>query len=89
MIIEYDLQGSKMLHKGIFDTAGIWVKYEAEQEPGFTEIDGWKIYSNFSFAFYHRDRVIVDEVYNVLVGCLRGSQGKDIENLGYIRKLNK
>lgn len=89
MIIEYELTGSNMLHKGIFDTAGIWVKYESHGEAGFPEIEGWKIYSNFSFAFYHTDRVIVEEVYNVLIGCFRGNQGREIANIGYIRKLNK
>lgn len=89
MIIEYELQGSIMLHKGIFDTAGIWVKYEPVGEADLPEIEGWKIYSNFSFAFYHIDRVIVEDVYNVLIGCLRGSQGREINQVGYLRKLNK
>ncbi len=89
MIIEFELQGSKLLHKGIFDTNGFWVKYEPQRENEESEPDGWKIYSHFSFAFYHIDRVIVEDVYNVLIGCLRGSQGRDIPNVGYIRKLNK
>ncbi len=101
MIIEFELQGSKCLHKGLFDTTGFWVKYEPEMEAQLsknhedavaTVIEvpkGWKLYSHFSFAFYHEDKAIVDMVYNVLTGCLRGSQGRDIEGIGYIKKLNK
>ena len=109
MIIEFELQGSKCLHKGLFDTTGFWVKYEPEMETQlrrdgerragengeqlFSTIvevpKGYKLYSHFSFAFYHEDKAIVDMVYNVLTGCLRGSQGRDIEGIGYVRKLNK
>lgn len=89
MIIEFELQGSTMLHKGIFETTGFWIKYEPHGETfENSEIEGWKLYSHISFCFYHKDRVVVDEVYNVLIGCLRGSQGRDIPNVGFIRKLN-
>jgi len=97
MIIEFELQGSKCLHKGIFDTTGFWVKNEVEyigadvDDEGNIEwvAVGYKLYSHFSFAFYHEDKEVFDEVYNVLIGVLRGSSGRDIDGIGYIRKLNK
>jgi len=104
MIIEFELQGSKCLHKGVFDTTGFWVKYELEfcdmiehtdnDNGGFDEKlvqwpNGAKIFSHFSFSFYHEDKAVVDLVYGALMGVLRGNQGKDLESIGYIRKLNK
>ena len=97
MIIEFELQGSKCLHKGIFDTDGFWVKYEAEIENGRIkedgtfewEILGYKLYSHFSFTFYHNDKSVVDLVYNRLISILRGSNSIDIEDVGYFRRLNK
>lgn len=94
MIIEFQLQGSKMLHKGLFDTDGVWIKFEAQYCDEYNignpnAIDGYKIYSNFSFAFYHTDKAICDLVYSKLVSVLRGSVAADIEDVGYIRKLNK
>ncbi len=32
MIVEFELQGSKCLHKGIFSTDGFWVKFEEDVE---------------------------------------------------------
>jgi hypothetical protein len=97
MIIEFELQGSKMLHKGIFDTTGFWAKYEPEIENVVIkddgsfewEILGYKIYSHFSFTFYHADKEVVDLVYSKLISVLRGAMGADIEGIGYIRRLNK
>lgn len=99
MIIEFELQGSKALHKGIFDTTGLWIKYEACFEEGLHTEDGignpqptpngYKLYSHFSFAYYHTEKGIVDKVYERLISILRGSNNVEIENIGYIRKLNK
>jgi len=98
MIIEFELQGSKCLHKGIFDTQGFWVKYESEQEHIECSnglmipdpvIDGWKIYSHCSFCFYHEDKEVVDLVYSKLISVMRGALGADIEGVGHIRRLNK
>lgn len=91
MIIEFELQGSKCLHKGIFDTQGFWVRYEPHGEnlEGGSNPEGWKIYSHGSFSFYHEDKTIVDEIYSRLLSILRGSQGIDIEKVGFLRKLNK
>lgn len=93
MLIEFELQGSRCLHKGIFDTQGFWVKFEPEEEElpmttnNFTA--GYKIYSHFSFAFFHEDKQVVDLVYARLISVLRGANSVDIENVGYFRKLNK
>jgi hypothetical protein len=94
MIIEFELLGSKTLHKGVFDSTGFWVKYEVDRDENLSDsesdyINGYKIFSHFSFAFYHTDQAIVDLVYSKLVSVLRGSMSADIEGVGYIRKLNK
>lgn len=96
MIIEFELQGSKMLHKGLFDTNGLWVKYEEEGEHRFDNsgnavwhCDGYKIFSHISFSFYHTDKSATDLVYGKLVSVLRGAMSADIEGFGYIRRLNK
>lgn len=96
MIIEFQLQGSKFLHKGLFDTHGIWVKFEEEGEHVLDDsgnavfrIDGYKLYSHFSFAFYHHDKDVCDLVYNRLISVLRGANSVDIDDIGYFRRLNK
>ena len=96
MIIEYDLEGSKMLHKGIFETTGFWVRFEEEGEHVLDSdgnptwrVDGYKIYGHSTFAFYHTDKEKAVEVYNRLLSVLRGASNVDIENVGYFRKLNK
>lgn len=90
MIIEFELLGSKCLHKGMFDTTGFWLKYEPEyEEAGSINIVGYKLYSHFSFAFYHEDKDVVDLVMTRLAGVFRGAIGHEIEGVGYIRRLNK
>lgn len=94
MIIEFELQGSKCLHKGIFDTTGFWVKYEVEVEEALLSgdpdtITGYKIFSHFSFAYYHTDKQVVDLVYARLISVLRGSNSVEIDGVGYFRKVNK
>lgn len=93
MIIEYELQGSKCLHKGIMDTTGFWLRYEHEEhmfgaESQDAEIEGYKIYNN-SFSFYHENKTLVDLVYARLLSVLRGSHNVEIENIGYLRKVSK
>lgn len=96
MIIEFELKGSKLLHKGIFDTTGFWVKWDEEGEHVLDDAgqpvwrcDGYKIFSHFSFSFFHTDKAIAELVYNRLISILRGSNSIDIEDVGYFRRLNK
>lgn len=99
MIIEFELQGSKCLHKGIFDTQGFWVKFEPdfeEKKGGWDEDgrtvnlpNGYKIFSHFSFSFYHTDKEVCDLVYFRLISVLRGANSVDIEDVGFFRRLNK
>lgn len=102
MIIEFELQGSKCLHKGMFETTGFWVKYEEEMGDDINspagggghdiimrlpkKIIGYKLYSHFSFAFYHEDKGIVDRVYSALMSILKGEKyGVGITGIGYIK----
>jgi len=94
VIVEFELEGSKGLHKGIFDTEGFWVKYEVDKDMDLSDADtdviyGYKLYSHFSFAYFHHDKDVVDLVYNRLISVLRGSINVEIEGVGYIRRLNK
>lgn len=96
MIIEFDLQGSKYRHKGVFDTTGFWVKYDEEGEHVLNDagdpiwrVDGYKIFSHFSFSYYHTDKEVCDLVYCRLISVLRGSISVDIDGVGYFRKVNK
>ncbi len=96
MIIEFELQGVKMLHKGIFDTNGFWVKWDEDGEyvpddngNPVWHVAGYKIFSHFSFSFYHTDKAVCELVYARLISVLRGSSNVDIENVGFFRKLNK
>lgn len=91
MIIEFELQGSKCLHKGIFETTGFWVKYEHQLDTaGDTNHgDGYKIFSHFSFSFYHHDKEVCDLVYSRLISVLRGANNVEMDEIGYFRKLNK
>lgn len=85
MFIEFELKGSKALHKGVFDTTGFWARFEPQQEEGF-EPEGWKIYSHFSFSFYHEDFSKASMVYEALVNALNGFDWVTHE-IGFIREV--
>jgi hypothetical protein len=91
MIIEFELLGSKELHKGIFDTHGFWVKHlpHGENLEAGSIPEGWKLFSHISFCYYHEDKEKVDLVYNKLISVLRGANNVEIEGIGYFRKVNK
>ncbi len=94
MVIEFELQGSKCLHKGIFDTTGFWLKFEPQLEDDMSAgggkfIDGWKIYSHFSFSYFHEDKAKADAVYKAIVQCFRSGSNIDLEGIGYIRRVSK
>lgn len=94
MIIEYELQGSRCLHKGIFDTTGFWVRYETQTEEnsnGSEFVTGYKLYSHFSFSFFHEEKEIVDIVYQELINAIQYYDYDfvfNLENVGYIKKLD-
>lgn len=95
MIIEFELRGSKGLHKGIFETTGMWLRYEIEADlmnikgVDIHVSDGYKIFSHFSFSYYHTDKATCDQVYNKLISVFRGATNAEIEGVGYIRKISK
>lgn len=98
MFIEFDLKGSKARHKGVFDTTGFWVRFEPDFSEGWMvahaedpnnpvpDINGYKIFSHFSFAFYHENEDIALDVYVALVNCLAGHDWEDPE-IGFIREV--
>ena len=96
MIIEFELQGSRCLHKGLFETTGFWVKFEPEVEGdahsgAIKNILGYKIYSHFSFSFYHEDYEVAHEVYRALCSICGEPWGQvrpvRIKDIGYIKRL--
>ncbi len=90
MLVQFDLKGSKCNHKGIFDTNGFWAKFEEDVEelPFTTQnfVNGYKIYSHFSFAYYHEDIAIANLVYQGLLGALSGIDWNDPQ-IGFIREV--
>lgn len=91
MFIEFDLKGSKARHKGVFDTTGFWVRFEPQLEDDRSEgggkfIDGWKIFSHFSFSFYHEKEDVALDVYVALINALGGVDWEGDE-IGYIREV--
>lgn len=86
MLIEYHLQGSTMIHKGVFDTTGFWARVGVEQDDITKETYLYKIWSHFSFTFEHRDILVVDEVWNALLDALRGKKST-IKGVGAFRPI--
>ena len=86
MIIEFELQGSQLLHKGVFDTNGFWAKFDTERCDISGDIECYKIYSHFSFTFEHVDRSVAINVFNGLVGALSGVDF-EYSNIGFIRSV--
>ena len=84
MLIEFELNGSKCLHKGIFDTNGFWVRFEPEMDG--EHVDGYKLFSHFSFAFYHEESTIARDVFDGLCLALTGANWEK-EGIGFIREL--
>lgn len=90
MIIEYQLQGSNIIHKGLFETTGFWVRVEDELDDITNELIGIKIFSMCSFAYYHTDSKKVMDVYDCLLGILtREIDQACIDKVGYMRVLQK
>lgn len=86
MIIEFELQGSQLLHKGLFDTTGFWAKFDVDKCDITGESQSYKIYSHFSFSFEHVDRKTALEVYQALVNAISGIDSL-IFNVGYFREI--
>ena len=87
MIIEFDLQGSISVHRGIFETTGFWVRFEEESETINDKkyVSGYKLYNNGSFSFYHTDKKTVDRVALALRAILgKKSLNENIKDVGYI-----
>ena len=86
MIIEFELQGSRCLHKGVFDTTGFWAKFEEESEiiNQCKDIEGYKIYSHFSFSFFHEDKEVVETVWEGLTRVLEFGNDWDHKDIGFI-----
>lgn len=86
MFIEFELKGTQLLHKGIFETTGFWVKFDAEICDISKEPLSYKIYSHFSFTFEHKDLDIADKVFNGLALALSGKVWED-PAVGFIKPI--
>lgn len=86
MLIEFELQGSKLLHKGIFDTNGFWVKFDSDYCDISKVVVTYKIYSHFSFTFEHVEEHIAKEVYKGLCNALSGIDFQ-YPSVGFIREV--
>lgn len=72
MLIEYELQGTQLLHKGIFDTNGLWIKYGVDVDDVTQEITTYKLWSHFSFTYETTDKSQIDAVFKGLINALSG-----------------
>jgi hypothetical protein len=87
MLIEFELQGSQLLHKGIFDTHGFWVKYGVDRDDVTQEITTYKIWSHFSFTYETIDKTCADRVFKGLADALSGVDWK-YPSIGYMKVLD-
>lgn len=88
MIIEYELQGSQLLHKGIFDTRGFWARFETEYCDITKEALSYKIYSHFSFTFEHKDKKIANQVFAGLCDAISEDREFILVGVGFISRLD-
>lgn len=88
MIIEFELKGAQMLHKGIFETTGFWVKYGEEEDDETGVISSYKLWSHFSFTYETNNKEDFKKVYGALQLALMGSS-QMIQDIGYIRILQR
>lgn len=86
MILEYELQGSQLLHKGIFDTNGFWVKYDRDVDDLTQEPLCHKLWSHFSFTYETTSYSRVNDVYDGLISALGGIDWK-MPGVGFIREV--
>lgn len=87
MLVEYELQGSTMLHKGLFDTTGFWAKFDADYCDITKEAQTYKIYSHFSFTFEHKDEALARHVFDGIISALVGNDWY-CAGIGFIRTIN-
>lgn len=92
MLIQYDLQGTLLRHRGIFDTHGFYVKVEVEkpETKAKDDLPIYKMYSHFGFTFETTDQKVFEKVYGELIKCLDAGFNLDkynITDVGFFKKL--
>jgi hypothetical protein len=87
MFIYYELQGTQLLHKGMFDTNGFWVKYGVDRDDVTHELTNFKLWSHFSFTYESTDKSYTDKVFNGLLRALSGSNWEH-PSIGYIKLID-
>lgn len=86
MIIEFELLGTKCLHKGVFETTGFWAKFASDYCDVTNEITTYKIYSHFSFTFEHVEEKVAKAVFRGLCDSLNGND-VFLKGVGFIREV--
>ena len=87
MFITYELQGTQLLHKGVFDTNGFWVKYGVDRDDVTQELTTFKLWSHFSFTYESSDKASADKVFEGLVKALSGIDW-EYPGIGYIKVID-
>lgn len=86
MLLEFELQGTQLLHKGVFDTNGFWVKYGVDLDDVTLEVTSYKLWSYFSFTFECQEKSKADTVFNGLVSALSGIDFQ-YPGIGFIKEI--
>jgi hypothetical protein len=87
MIIEYELQGTQELHKGVLDTQGFWIKCGVERCDITYKVQAYKIWSHFAFTYETTCFETFERVWFALMRVLEGHKMATIADVGFIREV--
>lgn len=91
MIIEYELNGSKQVHRGMFETTGFWLRIEnmADRPMPLDGVkqEGYVLCNHGSFGFFHDSKEAVDEVLRAILQAMVDGYQWHHATLGVIREI--
>ena len=88
MIIEYELNGSKQVHRGMFETTGFWLRIEnmADRPMPLDGVkqEGYVLCNHGSFGFYHEHPGACETVLGALMLAMQDGENWEDPKLGWI-----
>jgi len=90
MIIEYELNGSKQVHRGMFETTGFWLRIEnmADRPMPLDGVkqEGFVLCNHGSFGFYHESEEAAESVLKAILGAIEcANYSWEHPDLGWVR----